>query len=340
MNPADETSPSGPAVSSEDAEPAFTAFGTAEKGNAAGLSPGPGAEEGKETAQPCDFRTRMLLSPGELRKLRLHQEEFANALAARLSLYLRLEFSLKLNGLQTLSYGQLAQGWPNPSHLTLFKIEPLRGVSILEIPPALGLSVVDRLMGGPGEASDQAREMSEIENALLDQAIQLILGEWCSHWARIKELKPVLLGFETNGKFIQTAVPETMMLVVGLEATIGNCAAHVQIAFPYSSLEALIRQLNRSAETVVEPQPQPAGKAPCKWNPCFDDVCIPLVAEWQDIELTVRELVALKVGDVVRLSDQCAKRVKVRLAENVKFSGRLGTVAGNWAVELTEVIKR
>ena len=73
-------------------------------------------------------------------------------------------------------------------------------------------------MGGPGQAADSAREMSEIENALLDQAVQLILGEWCSQWSKVKELKPVLLGCETNGKFIQTALTETMMLVIAMEA--------------------------------------------------------------------------------------------------------------------------
>ena len=195
--------------------------------------------------------------PGVLRKLRLHQEEFANALAGRLSLYLRLEFALKLTGLQTVAYGKLAQSWSNPSHLTLFKIEPLRGVSILEIPPPLGLCIVDRLMGGPGQAPESAREMSEIENALLDQAVQLILGEWCTHWSKVKELKPVLLGCETNGKFIQTALPETMMLVVAMEARIGNCTERLQIGFPYSSLEVLIRQLTRGAETRRRPRASP-----------------------------------------------------------------------------------
>ena len=269
----------------------------------------------------------------------MHQEEFVNALAARLSNYLRLEFSLKLTDLQTVAYGRLAQGWPNPSHLSLFKIEPLRGISILEIPIALGMCIVDRLMGGPGEAAEQGREMSEIENALLDQAIQIVLGEWCGHWVKMKELKPVLLGFETNGKFVQTAVPETMMLVIAMEARIGDCTEQIQIAFPYSSLEVLIRGLSRGADPAPEAQPQPAASPGCKWNPAFDDVCIPVVAEWQRVELTARELLSLKPGDVLKITGKDAQHIKVRLSEMTKFNGRLGKVAGNWAVELTEVIK-
>jgi flagellar motor switch protein FliM len=272
----------------------------------------------------------------------MHQEEFANSLASRLSLHLRLDFLLKLSSLQTVAYGKLAQGWQNPTHLTLFKVEPLRGISVLEIPLPLGFSIVDRLMGGPGESADSDREISEIENALLDQAIQLILGEWCSHWTKMKELKPALLGFETNGKFVQAAVPETIMLVIALDAQIGNCTGQIQIAFPYNSLEGMIRELNRSidAPPVTEATPATAAvKQATKWNPCFDDVCIPAVAELHGIEMSARDVLALKIGDVLKITGKDALNVKLRLADAPKFNGRLGSLDGNWAVELTEIIK-
>jgi flagellar motor switch protein FliM len=341
MTSGEETQTPAEAPFSAEAESFSTSALDAEKGIAGDSPFAPAVEPEKDAVQPCDFRTRMLLSPGELRKLRMHQEEFASSLASRLSLYLRLEFLLKLTGVQTVAYGKLAQSWHNPTHLTLFKVEPLRGISVLEIPLPLGLSIVDRLMGGPGEATDSEREVSEIENALLDQAIQLILGEWCSHWTRMKELKPALLGFETNGKFVQAAVPETMMLVIALDAQIGSCTGQIQIAFPYNSLEGLIRELNRGVDTVAaaEAAPQVAVKPAAKWNPCFDDVCIPAVAELHGIELTAREVLSLKIGDVLKVTGKDALNVKLRLADAAKFNGRLGTVDGNWAVELTEIIK-
>jgi len=340
MNPGNETPNPAETISSFEVERLLATVTNPEAGNVTLQSANPPAGPEKNAVQPYDFRNPMLLAPAALRKLRLQQEEFVAALAGRLSLYLRLEFSLKLTALQTVAYGKLAQSWSNPSHLTLFKIEPLRGVSILEIPPRLGLSIVDRLMGGPGQAPESAQEMSEIENALLDQAVQLILAEWCSHWSKVKELKPVLLGHETNGKFIQTAPPETIMLVIAMEARVGNCVEQIQIGFPYASLEILIRQLTKSADMAADAPPQPSAKTPCKWNACFDDVCVPLVAEWQGLELAARDILALKVGDVLQINRQCVEQVKVRLADHLKFNGRLGTVAGNWAVELTQAINR
>ncbi len=110
--------------------------------------------------------------------------------------------------------------------------------------------------------------MSEIELALLEQVVQLIIAEWCSHWAKLKELKPVLLGHESNGRFVQTAPPETIMLVLTLEAGIGECVERMQIGFPYAPLEPSIRKLSQTvAETHAEAIVSPAGKTAPQMEP-------------------------------------------------------------------------
>src|ERR1700722_9017655 len=151
-----------------------------------------------------DINNSQMLPARELKRLRSHQEVFASSLAARLSSHLRSEILLKVANLQTIIFRQLTASWANPSHLTLFKIEPLRGVAVLEIQPVLGLAMVERLLGGSGQAHQRGLERSEIENALLEQTVQLILDEWCGQWKSVKELKPVILGCESNGRFVQT----------------------------------------------------------------------------------------------------------------------------------------
>src|SRR5262245_2383569 len=94
----------------------------------------------RESIQPYDFRHPVYLSPTELRRLRIRHEDFIRALAARLSIYLRLEFTLQMSKLQTVTYQKFCEGLPNPTHLSLFKVEPLRGIGILDIHPRLGLT--------------------------------------------------------------------------------------------------------------------------------------------------------------------------------------------------------
>lgn len=290
----------------------------------------------QDSIQPYDFRHPLFLSATELRRLRIRHEDFIRALGARLSIYLRLEFSLQMSKLQTITYQKFTEALPNPSHLTLFKVEPLRGVGILDIHPRLGLTIVDRLLGGPAHSISADHDFSEIEMALLDQAVQLILAEWCHHWASVQELRPIMLGHENNGRFLQTAPRDTIMLVLAMEAKVGDCLEQMQIALPCFTLEPLIRKLGHiNGESTEEVAPVSAAR----WNHNFDDVPVPVTAMWDDLKLTARDIVNLKVGDILPLDPKSVQQVKLRLADTPKFEGHLGTTDGKWAVAVTGITK-
>jgi flagellar motor switch protein FliM len=291
-----------------------------------------------EKIQAYDFRQPAFLSPNDLRKLRLRYEDFIRSLAARLSIYLRLEFGLEMSKLQTLSFQKFTDGLANPTHLTMFKLEPLRGICLLDIPKRLGLTIVDRMLGGPALSVNAERELSEIEVGLLDQALQMILSEWCNHWTSLMNLRPALLGHETSGRFVQTSPHDTLMSILTMEARVGDCVEIMQIAIPYYTLEPLVLKLNSLLDTIDKSAATPAT-APIRWNSLLDDVAVPVTAEWSEIEVTARQLAQLKIGDVLPLPAKFAQQVRLRLAKMPKFVGSLGTRGRNWAVELTQVLK-
>ena len=291
-----------------------------------------------ETIQPYDFRQPAFLTPNELRKLRLWHEDFIRSLSERLSIYLRLEVNLKMSKLQTLVYQKFVESLPNPTYLTLFKAEPLRGICILDVPTRLGLTVVDRLLGGPAHSVNLQRDLSEIEVALLEQVIQIVLSEWCSQWNRMQDLRPVVLGHETNGRYLQTSPRDTVVLALAIEVRIGDCLEHLQLGFPYSTLEPLAALLKGSLEP-GKAGSDSAADAPVAWNQNLDDVRIPITAKWLGMEVTVRDMARLRVGEVLELSAESAHQIHLDLAGLLKFVGRLGTHNNAWAVEITQVLK-
>jgi len=298
----------------------------------------------KETAGHVAGRERpaaAAMSPGELRPWQERQQQFVQNAAAGLTTHLGMDFSLKLKEMKTVAYRELAATWGNPAHLALFKMEPLRGVSILEISSRLALGMVDRLMGGPGDPPAADQEMSGMEKALLEPCVQLLLETWCGRWSDVKELKPVILGYESSGHFIQAAPPETILLALCMEGSMGASRGRLQLGFPYASVEPLVRRFRKDAAPAAPPArpASPAPATPWKWNPCFDDVRVPVTAGWEGLELTARQILALKVGDVLPLDAQRLQQICVRVADVLRFQGRPGTLAGQWAVELTQALR-
>jgi flagellar motor switch protein FliM len=201
------------------------------------------------------------------------------------------------------------------------------------IPPRLGLTLVDRLLGGPGQMSDQNRDLSELEIALGDQVALLLLGEWCSHWPEMRDLRPAILGHENNSRFLQTAPADTAMLVIALNIGLGDQTQPEQIVFPYATVEPLVRLLCPAG------LPRDEVAAPIvtrpKWNREFDEMPVPLTAEWKGLKLSAGDITRLKTGDVLLLDAACAVQVELRLSHITKFIGRPGTRGGRWAVQLT-----
>jgi flagellar motor switch protein FliM len=253
-----------------------------------------------------DFRQTGFLTPSELRRIRLRHEQFIRGLASRLSMFLRLEFAVRLGKVHIIGYQKFIESLPNQTHITLFKTDPLKGVGLLVISPRLGLSLVDRLLGGAGQMPQAAREFSEIEVALTDQIATMLLGEWCNHWPEMRELHATLLGHENNSRFLQTAPADTAMRLL--------------------------------APAMPEPEPPPAPRAKLAWNPEFDEMLVSTSAEWQGLKITAHEITRLKAGDVLLLAPGCASQVQVRLSHLPKFLGRPGTCGGKWAIQLTNSI--
>lgn len=282
-----------------------------------------------------DFRQSGFLAPSELRRIRLRHEQFIRALASRLAIFLRLEFTVQLAKVQITGYQKFTESLPSQTHITLFRADPLKGVGLLVISPKLALSLVDRLLGGAGQMAEAPRDLSEIEIALTDQLATLLLNEWCNHWPEMKELRPVLLGHENNSRFLQTAPPDTSMLILTMQAGMGEQLESLQLALPYATVEPLMRQLSPALPGTETPPARPGKLA---WNPEFDDVNVTASAQWQGLKISAAEITLLKQGDVLMLGSGCAAEVQLRLSHIPKFLGQPGMCGGKWAVQLTELL--
>lgn len=280
-----------------------------------------------------DFRNPVFLTEVELRRLRLLHEDFIRYLTARLSLFLRMEFALKMAKLTTLTYAKFTDSLPNPTHLCLFKAEPMLGVCILDVNPRLALTLVDRMLGGRGHSVKLERYLTEIEIALLEDIIMIILEEWCQQWKHEKELHPQVVGHENNGRFLQTSPKDAIMLALTLEANFGDCSEQIQIGVPYYTIEPMVRAMQARRQKDSTP-----GNVSLKaeWKPIYEHITIPARAEWSAFELSLREIAALRVGDVIEMPPQIIDETQVALNGTPKFVGTVGLDEDHVAVKLTK----
>lgn len=286
--------------------------------------------------EPYDFRNPAFLSEVELRRLRLVHEDFIRYLSARLSLFLRMEFGLKMAKLTTVNYQKFTETLPSPTHICLFKAEPLTGISVIDINPRLALTIADRLLGGRGHSVKSERYLTEIEVALLDDVVHMILEEWCHQWKTEQELMPVIVGHENSGRFLQTSPKDAVVLAMTLEASFGDCSEQIQIGVPYYTIEPLVRKMQARRQKDANITTVAAKRA--IWQDAYANITMPVRAEWDGFSISLREITDLRVGDVIEMPADQIRQTQVLLNGVPKFMGTAGLDADHIVVQLNSKI--
>jgi flagellar motor switch protein FliM len=210
-------------------------------------------------------------------------------------------------------------------------------ICLLDIPVHLALAIVDRELGGPAVCQEEVRDLTQIEGKLAARLVHLILAEWCNAWADLFPMRPLLLRHETSGRFLNLSTPETMFLILGLEARIAQTVETIQIALPQTIVEPLVAKLNDDLQNGQKPRAAQPGARP-RWNPALNDVRIQVSARWRGLEISARQLATLKPGALLRLRPDTTGRVELSLDAQPKFTGQLGTSGQQLAVKIVETL--
>lgn len=284
-----------------------------------------------------DFRNPIFLTEVEFRQLKIKYEAFLHYLGARLSLFLRMDFKIKLKELRTLTYEKLLETYTPPTFMSIFSIDRLDGVGILEIHSRLAMTIVNRMLGGRGHSAGEARNLTEVEMALIEEISIIILDEWCSQWKELKDLKPSLVGRETMPQFLQTAPHDANILVGEFEVEFGDCKEIMSLALPVYTIEPIVRYIQEQVHRFKHTEKE---EKMAKWLNSYSSITLPLRAEWLAKEkMSIRDVLNLREGDIIELPKDLLQQAQVRLMNTPCFIGEIGVENHCVAVKIKNKIK-
>ena len=255
----------------------------------------------EEAIIPFVFGQAASLSSSDLHRFRTHNMSAARAMAGRLSLFVRAEFSLELEEVSTMTFQKYTDNAPTPCHLVLFKIDPLQGIGVLDFAPSLALVLTDRMLGGVGAMIDPDRPLREVEHSLVDQVSRILLQEWVENWKTREALVPRLLGNENNPKFLTICDPDEEVKVLKYTATMGDVFDRVQLVLPVKMSDPLIQQLTADTDVKKKDAASKKNIMPT-WNSAYNEVKMRVSAIWDDVEVLSKDLLNFKVGDFLPLN--------------------------------------
>ena len=285
------------------------------------------------SSKKYDFTNPIVLSDADLSKLKTKSEQFAYYLAGHLSMFLRTEFNLELEDLTADLYSNFTQSIKTPSCVSMFKMQELNGVCLLDVNSHLSATVVDRILGGRGSTNPEERGLTDIEKALVEDFNQIILQEWCKQWESTMSLTPSIIGSESSGKFLQTSPADAMMLIMSMEASFGDVSGPMRIAVPYYTMEPVLSRLLASVSSEETKTTRPP-----RWHEVYDNIPVQVSAEWDAFELSLRDLSNLEVDDIIEMDSALIQKTKLRIESRTCFTGEVGLEGDQVAFQVNESI--
>ena len=281
-----------------------------------------------------DFKRPDKFSKEQIRTVSIMHETFARLTTTALSAQLRSMAHVHVASVDQLTYEEFIRSIPTPTTLAVINMDPLKGNAILEIDPSVTFSIIDRLFGGTGQGTKVQRDLTDIESSVMEGIIVRILANMREAWTQVIDLRPRLGQIETNPQFAQIVPPSEMVVLVTLETKVGEEEGMMNFCIPYITIEPIISKLSsqfwfssvrRSSTT------QYMGVLKEKLSTVDMDV----VAEIGTINLSVRDVLSLRVGDVVRLSNvRVGDPFTLSVGSKKKFLCQAGVIGRKVAVQV------
>jgi flagellar motor switch protein FliM len=286
--------------------------------------------------QEIDFRRPTKFARELVRRLEHAHESFCRTASSGLSAELRTSFEMSVAGSEQLPYGTaMAESHPD-SLLSVLNVSPLDSEVAMLIEMPLALRLVDRLLGGGGKPREgTADSLTDLEIVIVRRAITSLVEPLSATWLDLADVHFTIASMQTSPMTFQLVPPSEPVLMLHLETRLDGLVSPVVLCIPYRSVESIVDKLeSRHYEGHEVADLVSAAKV----REAVSGVDVELRAEAGAVDLKASDVLAVRVGDVIRLRRPADKGVIVYAGDvptYVAQPGRNGNqralkISGQW----------
>lgn len=296
-----------------------------------------GERTGPKRATLFDFRRPDRIAKSQLRAIHQMHDNFVRNLVSSLSAYLRSYLIVNLVSVEQLSYSEFLECLPSPTCIASLSIRPYDGNAVLELNSSLIFPILEILLGGDGKLQfSSQREITEIEQVLLDGLFRLILRDLREAWKFVTQIEFAIETIETEPQFMQILSPTEAVVAVAIEIRIGDSIGMMNIAMPSIVIKMMRqkfdqqRSLRKSASTLAEQS---------RVLNLIQTSCLQSEVLLAGPKLLLRDLMNLEEGDILSFEFPERKPLDLMLNGQLKYRGEMVSAGRRAAFRVAELFQ-
>jgi flagellar motor switch protein FliM len=268
--------------------------------------------------------------------LEIINERFARNFRIGLFNLIRRSAEISVGPVTVIKYSEFVRNLVVPTNLNMVHMNPLRGTALFVFDPNLVFLVVDNLFGGDGRyhMRVEGRDFTPTEQRIIRKMLEVVFEEMRKSWETIYPLKFEFIRSEMNTQFANIATPAEVVVVNTFNIELGSGGGDFHVCIPYSMIEP-IRDLLTS--TMQADRAEADERWISQMQLQVQDAEVELVANLGHTSVTLRQIVDLKVGDVISLDLPDA--VVAQVDGVPLFRCQYGQRSGQLALKVDQVLR-
>jgi flagellar motor switch protein FliM len=321
---------------------------------------------GSQRVKPHDFGKPRLLSQERVRALDLVHRKFGEAASTVLSVLARAKAHVELAGIHQCSYFDFIRSLPSPTCMHLVNCLPQKAPLVFEMELQVLFLLIERLLGGRGEATPRPRRpLTRIEQGLARSIAEKLLAPLRDVWSACllpaeapKSAQPGLrfdiAENEHNPLLMQVVGPAEPALVLAFQvnilSTAGARAGEAEgrqpiddtrpratglfhACLPVKPFEAILARLSQGGSgALLEPNTADERERILR---SVAGAEVTVSAELGSVPFALSDILSLRPGDVIDTQIQRGAEVTMRVEGRRVGFGHAATHEGKRAVKVT-----
>lgn len=291
-----------------------------------------------ENVVTYDLTSQDKIVRGRMPTLDIVYERFIRAFRVNLSAQLRKLATLNILTTDTLKFGEFINTLPLPSCMSVVRFDTLRGSGIVVLESKLAYSLLDAMLGGTDRpyTKIEGKDFTPIEQSIIKRVVQSALEDLEKAWAPVTPMTIHFVRIETNPQFVGIVPPSDIVIATTFSVELENSSGNLSIIIPFSTLEPIRQKLISGFQ-------QEAIETDHYWVNMMirhlEETGLNVTVELGQTEITMRQLLELKEGDVVPLRSDATAELQVQVEGVTRYRGLYGSSRGSRAIQVTEVVE-
>jgi flagellar motor switch protein FliM len=285
-----------------------------------------------------DLTSQDKIIRGRMPTLDIVYERFIRAFRMNLTSQLRKLATLSIAATDTMKFGEFINTLPLPSCMSVVRFETLRGSGIVVLESKLAYALIESFLGGTDRpySKIEGKEFTQIELSIIRRVVVAALDDLEKAWAPVT---PMSIGFvrtETNPQFVGIVPPSDIIIATTFSVELENASGALTIVMPFATLEPIRQKLiSGFQQEVVESDDYWVNMMVRH----LEETELNISVELGRTQMTGRQLLELKLGDVIPLQTDASAEIGVAVEGVTRFRGLFGASRGSQAVQVTQIVE-